>query len=87
MFEFTPRLGIGFAKAAEGLVDLGRRPGSCGGVLVEGLATVLTDFFAVRALPGFAAGRLAAAALDLAKVLAADLAAGLRMIFGMMRVY
>jgi hypothetical protein len=35
------------------------------GVLAEGLATVVTDFFAVRALLGFAAGRLAAAALDL----------------------
>jgi hypothetical protein len=47
----------------------------------------LTDFFAVGALLGFAAGRLAVAAWDLAKGLAADLATGLRMIFGMMRVY
>jgi hypothetical protein len=43
--------------------------------LVEGLATVLVDFFAARTLP------------DLDEDLAAGLRKALRVIFGMIRVY
>jgi hypothetical protein len=53
--------------------------------LDDGLTAVLTDFFAVRALPRFAVGRLAAT--DLALDLDLDLSWGLRVIFGIIRVY
>jgi hypothetical protein len=92
---FRKRLNASWTSAAvQGFVE------ALDEVLVDGLDRVLVDFFAAGALPdfaaafsvtltcpGFAARRLAVAALDWAKGLAVGLRWGLRVIFGMIRVY